>query len=159
MFLRSDRILAFRITAESHFQNSPWMARSPLVRRIKVDRKQILYSDFHFLCCTVRKWHWFLVALSLQSTMNQDSFSSLPSTYPHHPICASCDDDAACVPVHHFSKAAANDVAGGAAGSADACKKLAIDCPQVQAGPRTGENVTLQHSKRQCLPVLHSSYS
>lgn len=58
MFLRSDRILAFRTTTESHFQNSPWMARSPLVRRIKVDRKQIFYSDFHFLCCTVKKVAW-----------------------------------------------------------------------------------------------------
>lgn len=75
--------------------------------------------------------------------MNQGSFSSLSSTYPHHSICASCDDDAACVPVHHFSKAAADNVAGGAAGSADACEELAIDCPQVQVRSRTRDDVTL----------------
>lgn len=75
--------------------------------------------------------------------MNQGSFSSLLSTYPHHSVCASCDDDAACVPVHHLGKAAANDAAGGAAGSAGACKELPIDCPQVQVRSRTRENVPL----------------
>lgn len=79
--------------------------------------------------------------------MNQGSFSSLPPTYPQHSICASCDDDAACVPVHHFSKAAADNVAGGAAGGADACQELAIDCPQGQGRSCTREDVTLEQSK------------